>query len=455
MIGRALRMTEMADARIKAASTAIGADAPVSQPKYAGAPRPAERSRVEPKARAESPPPRRPAPLVNLRVDPASPARDLGEVSPFGSYPSTGMRRERDQPRTAIIHYWLVGMRGGERVLERLIHLFPHADIFTHVYDPSSVSETIRARPVKTTFIQKLPASRRHYQKYLPLMPMALEQLDLRGYDLIISCESGPSKGVIVPPGALHVCYCHSPMRYIWDHYPDYLKSAGLFTRMSMPFLTHGLREWDYASSARVDRFMANSSFIQQRIEKAYRRPSTVVHPPVDATRFGCADEIDARYLWVGQMIPYKRPDLVVDAFNALRLPLLMVGDGPMLKDLKRRAGPKIEFVTRLNFDQLRHAYASCRGLVFTSEEDFGMVPVEAMASGRPVLAYGRGGALDSVVPEVTGMFFEEHSKESLIGSVEAFESWLPHFDPSDALRNVERFSPERFDHGVLSVIAG
>jgi glycosyltransferase involved in cell wall biosynthesis len=352
-------------------------------------------------------------------------------ASPFGSYPSARMSRVGGQPRTAIIHYWLVGMRGGERVLERLLRLFPNADVFTHVYDPAAVSQVIRDRPVRTTFVQHLPGARRHYQKYLPLMPMALEQLDLRGYDLIISSESGPAKGVICPPGALHVCYCHSPMRYLWDHYTDYRRAAGLLTRLAMPLLTHGLRSWDHASAARVDRFMANSTFIQQRIEKAYRRPSTVVYPPVDMSLFHQSDDVEARYLWVGQLTSYKRPDLAVDAFNELGLPLLMVGDGEMMRELRRRAR------------------------LFTAEEDFGMVPVEAMASGRPVLAYGNGGALDTVLPGITGLFFQEQSKDSLIAAVEAMEAWLPHFQPAHAVRNAERFSPERFDEGVLSVIAG
>ncbi|HEY3695997.1 glycosyltransferase [Phenylobacterium sp.] len=376
-------------------------------------------------------------------------------ASPFGSYPSTRMSRVGGQPRTAIIHYWLVGMRGGERVLERLIRLFPNADVFTHVYDPSAVSQVIRDRPVRTTFVQNLPGSRRHYQKYLPLMPMALEQLDLRGYDLIISSESGPAKGVISPPGALHVCYCHSPMRYLWDHYSDYRRSAGLLTRLAMPLLAHDLRRWDYASAARVDRFMANSTFIQQRIEKAYRRPSSVVYPPVDVSLFHPSDDVEARYLWVGQLTAYKRPDLAVDAFNALGLPLLVVGDGEMMRELKRRARPNVTIVPRLGFDALRDAYARCRALVFTAEEDFGMVPVEAMASGRPVLAYGNGGALDTVLPGITGLFFQEQTMDSLIAAVEAMEAWLPEFDPAHAVRNAERFSPERFDEGVLSVIAG
>lgn len=374
---------------------------------------------------------------------------------PLESYPSTRLRRFRDAPRTAIIHYWLVGMRGGERVLERLIGLFPQADIFTHVYDPRAVSPVIRAQAVRTTFIQKLPGSRRHYQKYLPLMPIALEQLDLRGYDLIISSESGPAKGVIAPPGALHVCYCHSPMRYLWDHYTDYLRSAGRLTRLVMPMLTHALREWDYASAARVDRFIANSAFIQQRIEKSYRRPSAVVHPPVEVSLFRTSDEVDSHYLWVGQMTPYKRADLALDAFNALGLPLVMVGEGELLRDLKRRAGPNVTILPRLGFDELRRAYARCRALVFTAEEDFGMVPVEAMASGRPVLAFGGGGALDSVAPGVTGLFFEEQTTESLIAAVEAMEAWLPLFNPADAQRQAARFSPEHFDEGVLSVIAG
>jgi len=357
--------------------------------------------------------------------------------------------------RVAIIHFWLVGMRGGERVLERLIQLFPTADIFTHVYDEHAVSDIIRSRNVRTTFIQKLPGAKRHYQKYLPLMPMALEELDLRGYDLVISSESGPAKGVIAPPDALHVCYCHSPMRYLWDHYKDYYDAAGPVARLAMPWLYHRLRVWDTVSAARVDRFVANSGFVQRRIAKAYRRESTVVYPPVDVSLFRVAQEAGPAYLWVGQMTPYKRADLAVDAFTALGKPLLMVGDGLMAKALRRRAGPNITFKPRLSFGELREAYANCRALVFTSEEDFGIVAVEAMAAGRPVIAYGRGGALDTVVPEQTGVFFREQTKESLIDAVERFETWLPHFRPSDATAQAAKFSPERFDAGMLAVING
>ncbi len=357
------------------------------------------------------------------------------------------------KPRVAIIHYWLVGMRGGERVLERLIHLFPEADIYTHVYDPDSMSSIIRSRPVKTTFIQRLPGSRKHYQKYLPLMPMALEELDLRGYDLILSSESGPAKGVITPPGALHVCYCHSPMRYLWDHYQDYRASAGGLTRAAMPWLFHRLRAWDYASAARVDRFVANSNFIKNRIQKAYRRDADVVHPPVETDLFKPSDDVGARYLWVGQMTAYKRADLAMEAFNKLGLPLLMVGDGEMAADIRRRAGPNITIKARLNFDELRKAYAQSRALVFTAEEDFGIIPVEAMASGRPVLAYNSGGVRDSVTADESGILFDAQTADSLIEGVERLEGWLPSFDPAVAVRQAQRFAPERFDEGIMKAV--
>ena len=356
--------------------------------------------------------------------------------------------------RVAIIHYWLVTMRGGERVLERLLQLFPEADIFTHVYDPAAMSDTIRARTVRTSFIQKLPGARKHYQSYLPLMPMALEQLDLRGYDLVISSESGPAKGVISAPDALHVCYVHSPMRYLWDHYHDYRDDAGWLKRAVMPTLCHRLRQWDTSSAARVDRVLANSNFIRERVAKAWRREADVVHPPVDPALFAPSGTIEPGYLWVGQLVPYKRADLAIDAFNALGLPLTVVGDGPQAAALRKRAGPTIRMVPRLNFDELRRAYARCRALVFTAEEDFGIVPVEVMASGRPVVAYGRGGALDSVVAERTGLFFREQTTEALVEAVRRMEAWLPHFDPDAALARARDFAPEHFDRGVLAALA-
>jgi glycosyltransferase involved in cell wall biosynthesis len=364
------------------------------------------------------------------------------------------MREASGRPRVAIIHYWLVGMRGGERVLERLIKLFPNADIFTHVHVPEATSAIINARPIFTTFIQRLPGAARHYQKYLPLMPMALEELDLRGYDLVISSESGPAKGVIAAPDALHLCYCHSPMRYLWDHYHQYKDTAGRLSRLAMPTLFHRLRQWDTTSAMRVDAIAANSSFIRQRVRRAWGREATVVHPPVETSLFHRAEEVHAPYLWVGQMTPYKRADLALDAFNAMKLPLLMVGDGEMAAALKARAGPTIKIVPKLNFADLRAAYANARALVFTAEEDFGIVPVEAMASGRPVLAYGRGGALDTVAARVSGLFFAEQTVDSLMEGIRAMEAWLPDFDPAAAIAQAANFSPEKFDDGIAAVLA-
>ncbi|WP_285019471.1 glycosyltransferase [Novosphingobium sp. fls2-241-R2A-195] len=352
--------------------------------------------------------------------------------------------------KVAIVHYWLVTMRGGERVIERLLRLFPEADIFTHVYDPARVSRTIAGRKVTTSFIQKLPGARRHYQKYLPLMPMALEEMDLRGYDLVISSESGPAKGVITDPDALHVCYVHSPMRYLWDHYHQYREGTGPLNRAVMPFLFHRLRTWDVASASRVDRYVANSHFIQRRIERAWRMPSTVVHPPVDVDLFALSREVDDNYLWVGQLVPYKRPDLAVEAFNRLGLPLTVVGDGPMAASLRRMAGPTVTIIPRLDFANLRRHYARCRGFVFTAEEDFGIVPVEVMASGRPVLAFGKGGALDTVVDRQTGLFFDEQTVEALTEAVSRFEDWLPSFEPELAMLQARRFAPAAFDAGIL-----
>lgn len=359
----------------------------------------------------------------------------------------------RKQLRVAIVHYWLVGMRGGERVVERLLRLYPGADIFTHVYDPDAVSGLIRSHTVRTTFIQKLPGATKHYQKYLPLMPMALEELDLRGYDLVISSESGPAKGVIASPDAFHLCYCHSPMRYLWDHYHPYREKAGRLSNLAMPWTFHRLRQWDALSAQRPDQIVANSSFIARRIRKAWGRDSEVIHPPVDVDLYAKSGNPGGRYLWVGQMTPYKRADLVVEAFTRLGLPLLMVGTGELAAQVAQRAGPNITIVERLDFDALRRAYAECRALIFPPEEDFGIVPVEGNAAGRPVIAYGRGGIVDSIVDGETGLFFHEQSVEALIDAVERFERWLPHFDPAAAQANARRFAPDVFDAKITRAI--
>lgn len=357
------------------------------------------------------------------------------------------------RPRTAIVHYWLVTMRGGERVLERICRQYPEADIFTHVVDRSALSPALQDRTIKTTWISHLPNARHRYQTYLPLMPMALEALDLTDYDLIISSESGPAKGVITRPDATHVTYCHSPMRYIWDQYHLYRRNAGLATQMALPFLAPRLRAWDTASASRPDRIMANSGHVQGRVSKFWGRQSTRVYPPVDVDLFRPADTVGDYYLWVGQMTAYKRPELVVEAFNRSGLPLWIIGDGDMRRKLLATAGPNIRITSRATFDELRAAYAGARALIFIAEEDFGLVPVEMMASGRPVIAYARGGALETVVENGTGLFFHEQTVEAVIDAVEAFEMWLPHFDSRAAVAQARRFSPEIFDREFRAVV--
>jgi glycosyltransferase involved in cell wall biosynthesis len=242
-------------------------------------------------------------------------------------------------------------------------------------------------------------------------------------------------------------------MRYLWDAYADYRRSAGWLSRLAMPIMFHGLRIWDFASAARVDHFMANSDFIRRRIEKVYRRGATVVHPPAPTHLFQRSPEVGAHYLWVGELTPYKRADIAVEAFTRLGIPLTVVGDGPMARGVRRGAGPNITFIERLDFEGLRRAYGQCRALVFTPLEDFGIVPVEAMAAGRPVLAYGRGGALDTVNAGVTGLFFDTQTVEGLMDGVARMEAWLPQFKPDDAVDHARRFSERRFREAFLSAL--
>ncbi len=358
--------------------------------------------------------------------------------------------------KVAIIHYWLVGMRGGEKVLEALCRMFPDADIFTHAYRPKAISDTIRRHRVYTTWISRLPAATRLYQSYLPFMPQALEDLDLSPYDLVISSESGPAKGVIVRPDAIHLCYCHSPMRYLWDQYHVYRQSSGPLKRLLMPPLFHRLRQWDVTSAARVDAFVANSNHVAARIRKYWRRDSTVVHPPVAVADFApaSAHEVADFYLWVGELVSYKRPDLAVDAFNRLQKPLVMIGGGPELNRLKNQAGPSIRILGQVPFEVLKSHLARCRALVFPGEEDFGIVPVEAMASGRPVIAYARGGVLDTVVDGQTGLLFHEPRADSLMDAVHRFErSRLPDQAASICLARADCFREDIFRKGFSDAI--
>jgi glycosyltransferase involved in cell wall biosynthesis len=345
--------------------------------------------------------------------------------------------------RVAIIHYWLVGMRGGEKVLESICRLFPQADIYTHVYDKSAISPELNAHAIYPTFINALPAAKRMYKKYLPLMPMALEQLDLSQYDLIISSESGPAKGIIPNAPAVHICYCHSPMRYVWNMYHEYYRNSGFLTRMVMPPLAHRLRSWDIGTASRVDHFAANSSTVAQRVKSYYRREAEVIYPPVDTQAFRPVPthEVEDYYLMVGELVAYKRPELAVKAFNATKRKLVVIGGGEMLDELRRIAGPTVTILGPQKFDVLKHHYAHAKALIFPGEEDFGIVPVEAMASGRPVIAYGRGGATETVVDGKTGLFFE--SVECLIDACEQFERL--DLDPADAVTRAADFAAATF----------
>lgn len=347
--------------------------------------------------------------------------------------------------KVAIVHYWLVGMRGGEKVVEALCDMFPQADIFTHVYVPDAVSNTIRRHSVTTSFIGSLPAAARLYKRYLPLMPLALEQLDLRGYDLVISSESGPAKGVIPPATARHLCYCHSPMRYLWNMFHDYRERSGRLTRLMMPPLSHYLRLWDAVSAARIDRYVANSRAVAARIRRYYGREAAVVWPPVDVDAFAPvgAGQREDYMLMVGELVPYKRPELAVEAFNRMRAKLVVIGGGEMLAAIRRLAGPTVTVLGPQPFEALRHHYSRCQALVFPGEEDFGIVPVEAMASGRPVIAYGRGGAVETVIPNLSGMLFDEQSVDALIAAVEGFRAG--DFDPRAIVAHARTFSRDRF----------
>ncbi len=339
-------------------------------------------------------------------------------------------------------------MRGGEKVVEALCRLLPDADIFTLFYDAEKVSPMIRSRRVTASFLNPL---RRSYRSLLPVMPWALENFDLRGYDLVVSSESGPAKGVLTESRTRHVCYCHTPMRYLWDLYPAYLHewTRSRLKRWAMVPLTNRLRAWDLSTAARVDEFVANSENVRQRIRKTYRRESIVVHPPVDVENFRCESAEDY-FLIVNELVPYKRVDLAVRCFSASGRKLRIAGDGPEYSRLRKMAAANIEFCGRVSDEDLRTLYARCRAFVMPGEEDFGMTTVEAIASGKAVIALGRGGVLEIVPPE-GAFFFDAPDEKSMETAIRRFETSLV---PSRILQSAAaRFAASEFDKKMREVL--
>jgi len=328
--------------------------------------------------------------------------------------------------RVALVHDWLTGMRGGEKCLEVFCELFPSADLHTLLHIPGTVSPTIERLKISTSFVQHLPLSRAQYRKYLPLFPLAIERFRLEQYDLIISTSHCVAKGAIPRQGALHICYCHTPMRYVWEMYDAYFGKgrSGLFTRSLMAPVARYLRAWDVKSSDRVHHFIANSQNVRERIRRHYNRDAEVIYPPVDVSDFRVSSCDEGYFLIVSALAPYKRIDLAIETFNKSGERLVIVGDGQENLRLRVLARSNIEFVGTASTDRLAEYYERCTALIFPGEEDFGIVPLEAMASGKPVIAYRKGGALESVVEgreNQTGIFFTDQTTDSLLEAIERF----------------------------------
>jgi glycosyltransferase involved in cell wall biosynthesis len=365
--------------------------------------------------------------------------------------------------RVAIVHYWFVGRAGGEHVVEALADIFPQADLFTLIADPLVMSPSLRRRTLTTSFLQRIPFVHRFHRHTLLLQPFALEQFDLTGYDLVISSESGPAKGVLTSPQSLHVCYCHSPMRYLWDMYPRYSGTMAPVTRLIFGLTAHALRLWDYASAARVDTFVTNSKFVASRIRKFYGRDATVIYPPVHVKSVAATDKQEDFYLAVGRLVDYKRFDLAIGACNRLNRPLKIIGSGPEYKHLKKLAGPSVQFLGAVSDEEKHREFGKCRALLFPGEEDFGMVAVEAQAHGRPVIGYGSGGILETVVNLTadrsdlygpTGLYFQEQSVAAVEEAILNFERHASLFDPAKIRIHAMQFDSSIFRDKMISFLS-
>lgn len=360
--------------------------------------------------------------------------------------------------RVALIHDWLTGMRGGEKCLEVFCELFPEADLYSLFYFPDRVSLRIQSMNVRALWLNRLPGVKRYYRYGLPLFPSAVERFELRGYDLVLSSSHCVAKGV-VPNGALHISYIHSPMRYVWDMHEAYFgRDSSWLARAGMAAFRAYLQRWDVRSADRVDYFVANSMNIAGKIKKLYGRDADIVHPPVDLDQFYIGGRTDEFYLIVSALVPYKNIQLAIAAFNQLKMPLKIVGEGPLRRSLEKQAGENVEFLGWVDDASLASLYARCEALVFPGEEDFGIVPLEAQASGRPVIAYGKGGVTESVIgvdgaANPTGVFFLEPTPASLIDAVERYQKIKRVFDPAALRRHAARFSRDAFKTRIKQLI--
>lgn len=360
--------------------------------------------------------------------------------------------------RVALVHDWFTVYAGAERVVEQILRVLPQADVYALVdFLDGEERKFLQGKPVRTSFIQGLPKARKAYRKYLPLMPLAVEQFNLRGYDLVLSSSHAVAKGVIPDPDTLHVSYIHSPPRYVWDLQHQYLEEAALSKGLKSALargLLHYLRLWDSLAGQRPDILVANSQYIARRIQKAYRRKAEVIYPPVDTDAFAVEQNKGGFYLTASRMVPYKRIDLIVEAFAQMpSRKLVVIGDGPEFPKVQAKAkgASNVQLLGYQPFEVLRDYMQKARAFVFAAEEDFGIAPVEAQACGTPVIAFGKGGATETVIPGETGVFFSEQSIRSLIAAVEEFEGLS--FDPLRIRKNAERFSAERFQREFVSLI--
>jgi glycosyltransferase involved in cell wall biosynthesis len=349
----------------------------------------------------------------------------------------------------AFVHDWLTTLGGAEKVLEAALEIYPRSPIFTLVYNPDLFADhPIRHREILTSFIDRLPFAQRHYRTYLPFMPYAIEQLDLRNFSVIISSSDAVAHGVIPAPDQLHVNYIHSPMRYAWRLYHQYMEESGLKRGLKgtiAKVVLHYLRLWDLSASSRVDRFVAPSDWVAKAIWRAYRREAAVIYPPVDVERFQPVNPRGDYYITISRLVPYKKIHLIVKAFSEFDLPLVVIGDGPEYDRISREITPNIQLMGWQPDHVAQEMLGRAKAFIHMAEEDFGIAPVEAQAAGCPVIAYGRGGVLETVLPGKTGVYFEDQSVKSLGKAVGEYEDGIYRFDIKDLRANAERFRKERF----------